>query len=195
MAAGVQTNELRGIKPPLSLPDYWFWLWVGVGLLLAAVLLVWWWRRRRQTKTEPSAAPAIAPADRARRRIEAASRWLSDPERFCVEVSAAIRCYFEEQFHYHAPERTTEEFLAELSGATVLAPEQCDSLKEFLVRCDLVKFARYEPMETELHGLLKSAIKLVNSTEPPPSAPAAGTNPVAPGTLTAMVAGAERPRS
>jgi len=37
-------------------------------------------------------------------------------------------------------------------------------LADFLTRCDLVKFARYEPTEEDLLSLLDSALKLVDET-------------------------------
>jgi len=52
-------------------------------------------------------------------------------------------------------------------------PDQKESLGEFLKRCDLVKFARYEPGEPELRDLHQSAVRLVEETEPQPE-PVAG---------------------
>ena len=81
-------------------------------------------------------------------------------------MSDTIRWYLEERFDFHAPERTTEEFLYELQGTNLLTPDQKESLGEFLKRCDLVKFARYEPGPPELHDLHDSAMRLVEETEP-----------------------------
>jgi hypothetical protein len=83
-------------------------------------------------------------------------------------VSDAERAYLEERFRFHAPERTTEEFLRELGGTELLLPEQKESLGGFLASCDLVKFAQYEPGENELRELYSSALRLVEETEPPP---------------------------
>ena len=69
------------------------------------------------------------------------------------------------------PERTTEEFLYELQGTNLLTPDQKESLGEFLKRCDLVKFAKYEPGEPELRDLHDSAVRLVEETEPDSMAP------------------------
>ena len=84
-------------------------------------------------------------------------------------VSDTIRWYLEERFSFRAPERTTEEFLYELQGTDLLTPDQKTSLGEFLQRCDLVKFARYEPGEPELRDLHDSALRLVEETEPGPA--------------------------
>jgi len=91
---------------------------------------------------------------------------LGQPREFCIAVSDTIRGYLEERFTFHAPERTTEEFLYELRETDLLTPDQKDGLGEFLKRCDLVKFARYEPREPELRDLHESAVRLVDETEP-----------------------------
>jgi hypothetical protein len=96
---------------------------------------------------------------------------ISQPKPFCTLVSDTIRVYLEERFEFHAPERTTEEFLYELRETNLLLADQKDSLGEFLKRCDLVKFARYEPVEPELRDLHGSALRLVEETEPAAQAP------------------------
>jgi hypothetical protein len=76
--------------------------------------------------------------------------------------------YLEERFDFHAPERTTEEFLYELQATDLLLADQKQSLGEFLSVCDMVKFARYEPGQPELQALHDSAVRLVDETEPQP---------------------------
>jgi hypothetical protein len=69
-----------------------------------------------------------------------------------------------------------------LKSTSLLTPDQKSSLGEFLNRCDLVKFARYEPTEPELRDLHASALRLVEETEPPPvseTATPAGSDTVA----------------
>jgi hypothetical protein len=98
--------------------------------------------------------------------LEEALRLIADPKAFSIAVSSAIRVYLEERFEFHAPDRTTEEFLYELQGSHLLTDEQKRSLGQFLESCDLIKFAKYEPTETELRGLHQAALRLVNETEP-----------------------------
>ena len=61
-------------------------------------------------------------------------RWLliNQPRPFCILVSDTVRLYLEERFNFHAPERTTEEFLHELQATRLLLPDQKQSLGEFL---------------------------------------------------------------
>jgi len=53
-----------------------------------------------------------------------------------------------------------------LQATDLLSPEQKEKLGKFLESCDLVKFAKYEPGENELRELHRSAVKLVEETEP-----------------------------
>lgn len=176
------TNDLRPVKPPVPIPSGWEWAWwLGGALAIAALafLLTRWWRRRQQ----PLVIPPIPPHVRARHRLAEALRLISEPKPFCIAVSNALRVYLEERFDFHAPERTTEEFLLELRGTNRLTAVQKESLSEFLESCDLVKFARFEPTEDSLRGLHQSALRLVEETqfdpivvapagsEPPPLGP------------------------
>ena len=108
----------------------------------------------------------IPPHRRAKDRLRAATELISEPYRFCSLVSDVLRIYLEERFELHAPDRTTEEFLAELGGRSVLSESQKGTLAEFLSQCDLVKFARDEPTRTDLENLHQSAMRLVVETSP-----------------------------
>ena len=186
LAAAVQTapvaanlNDIRDIKPPVEIPNGWAWLgWtLGVLAVLAILFFAWrWWRKRR------SLIPVVPPVPahvRAKQKLAEALALIAQPKIFCVLVSDTIRIYLEERFDFRAPERTTEEFLHELQGTNLLAAEQKEKLGEFLERCDLVKFAKYEPGEPELRGLHASAIRLVEETEPQPELPALDPRPSA----------------
>ncbi len=160
------TNALRDIKPPIEIPSGWEWLWWALGILVLAglvVFIVWFLKKR---KANVPIVPPVPAHLRAKQKLEEALALLSQPKPFCTAVSDTIRFYLEERFDFRAPERTTEEFLHELGGTDLLLPDQKESLGEFLKRCDLVKFARYEPHETELRDLHGSALRLIEETEP-----------------------------
>lgn len=163
-----QTNALRDIKPPIEIPNAWRWaIWIFIALVLASLL--WWLYRNQQRKKGLLAAKPLVPAHiRARQRLDEALALIEEPKPFCTEVSDTIRAYLEERFSFHAPDRTTEEFLYELRNTNLLTPDQKESLGDFLQQCDLVKFAKYEPALDELQKLHGSAVRLVNETEPMP---------------------------
>jgi hypothetical protein len=156
----------EALKPLIKIPNFWLWVvWVAAILALcAAAWLMWrYWRRKAAAVR---VVPPVPPHVRARRALEAALALLSDPKAFSIAVSGAIRGYLEERFEFHAPDRTTEEFLRELQETNLLTTEQKLSLGDFLASCDLIKFAKYEPTEIELRALHAAALKLVNETEP-----------------------------
>ena len=159
-------EDIRDIKPPIEISGGLAWLWWTIGILIVAVaaLLIWrWWKRRRLNIVLP---PPVSAHVRAKRKLAQALALITQPKPFVVAVSDTARAYLEERFNFRAPERTTEEFLRELGGTKLLLPEQKESLGEFLASCDLVKFAKYEPGETELRELHASALRLVEETEP-----------------------------
>ncbi len=163
-APAVQFKE--GLKPLIDIPNGWLWvIWIaGVLLVAAAAFFVWrWWRRKAAIA---AIVPPVPPHVRARRMLEEALRLIAEPKPFSIAVSSAIRTYLEERFQFHAPDRTTEEFLYELQGSHLLTEEQKQSLGQFLESCDLIKFAKYEPTEVELRSLHSAALRLVNETEP-----------------------------
>jgi len=169
-SAGSFTNDIHDIAPPLAIPSGWAWLWwMLVGLAIAAILFViwkWWQKRRAQVPIIPPVPAHI----RAKQKLQEALALITQPQPFIIAVSDAVRGYLEERFEFHAPERTTEEFLYELQGTDLLTRDQKESLGHFLQRCDLVKFAKYEPREPELRDLHDSAWRLVEETEPPATA-------------------------
>jgi hypothetical protein len=63
-----------------------------------------------------------------------------------------------------APERTTEEFLAEMTVTDRLAGAHKELISNFLEHCDMVKFAAYGPDTREIKNAFDSAIKLVDET-------------------------------
>ncbi len=154
------------IKPLIKIANVWLWVFWIVAILL--LLLAGWlmWRHWKRKQAALAVTPPLPPHIRARRMLDQALSLISEPKPFSIAVSGAIRVYLEERFDFHAPERTTEEFLYELQGTNLLTVEQKQSLADFLASCDLIKFAKYEPTETELRGLHAAALRLVNETEP-----------------------------
>ncbi|HEY9172199.1 MAG TPA: hypothetical protein VI136_07950 [Verrucomicrobiae bacterium] len=162
----VSTNDIRDIRPPVAIPSGWAWVWWTVLILAVAAgaFVLWrWWRKKKAIE---AIVPPVPPHVRAKQRLADALALIGQPREFCIAVSDALRVYLEERFSFRAPERTTEEFLLDLKKTDLLMRDQKESLEDFLTRCDLVKFAKYEPREAELRDLHASALRLVEETEP-----------------------------
>jgi hypothetical protein len=160
-------DPLRDIKPPIEVSSDWIWVALAAaGLLAAAAAWLAWYYWRRKRRVPPPQAPTVPAHIRAKEKLQQALGLIAQPNPFCTFVSDTIRVYLEERFELHAPERTTEEFLHELRSSHLLLPDQKNSLGDFLQRCDLVKFAKYEPAEIELRNLHDSALRLVDETAP-----------------------------
>lgn len=158
--------KLHDIKGPIEITSWADWAIRGAVVLAALALLGaawWWWRRKRPPASPPRVIP---PDERARERLAAALALIEQPERFCTTVSEIARTYLEERFGLKAPERTTEEFLAELPRNAVLEAAHKALLADFLTSTDLVKFARFEPGRRELEELHAAALRLVEETTP-----------------------------
>ena len=159
-------SDIRDIKPPVEIASGWEWLWwalAGLALVIIALVL---WKLLKRKQAEAATAPPIPAHIRAKQKLEEALALIAQPKPFVIAVSDTARHYLEERFEFHAPERTTEEFLYELQRTELLTRDQKDSLGEFLQQCDLVKFAKYEPGEPELRELHGAALRLVEETEP-----------------------------
>jgi hypothetical protein len=156
-------EDIRDIKQPLPLGSGLWWVWALIALAAIAALALWLKKRKKVAVVPPPLL--IPPHRRAKERLRGASELISDPYRFCSLVSDVTRTYLEERFNLHAPDRTTDEFLAELRESSVLREEHKSLLEDFLTRCDLVKFARGEPTEPELRALLDAALRLIDETQ------------------------------
>jgi len=171
---GEQRAELKiaGIEGVVNVsaePSYrWIWLLVLVGI--AASIIFWFHRRGRQVRElvrifKPAHEIAY---DRLRILIEQDLVKAGKIKEFYECISDILRHYIEHRFNLRAPERTTEEFLVELTPANVPGKPDRERLAEFLQHCDLVKFARYNPTAGQIQktfDLVKDFIKTTKSDE------------------------------
>jgi hypothetical protein len=151
--------EIKDIKPPLLLPASRVRLALIIGfiLLLAAFAVCgfYFWHKKNRETVSPETA--LSPEEIARQELDRllAENLLAEGmiKQFHLRISDILRRYIENCFGLKAPERTTEEFLVELSQpettANVLLISHKNLLTDFLNQCDLVKFAKHEPSITE----------------------------------------------
>ena len=165
-------TKFRDIKGPVGLPadPTRVWLWRTAGVLGGAAVLAglgfWLVRRRRRPSRLSAQAPHEWAFDQLRALID--DQWIEQGrvQDFFYRLSEITRVYIELRFGLMAPERTTEEFLAEAQSSALLSPAQKRLLDDFLHACDLVKFARHEPPAEEIERAFGSARDFIDQTRP-----------------------------
>ena len=158
-------EDIHDIKGLVPLPHPWWWLWFLLILAALAALAFWWWKRKRLSAVI-NAPPPPTPYELAIRELQRLREDSPPVEEFYTRLSDIVRHYLEGRFQLRAPERTTEEFLHEVSRDDTLTQEHKDLLGAFLQECDLVKFARYHPEQANILRALAAAEKFVHDTQP-----------------------------
>jgi hypothetical protein len=167
--AELKIADIEGVVNMPAEPSYW-WVWVlSIAGIIAGV--AFWLNRRRQRaeKLVRIFKPAHEIAyERLRTLVKQELVEAGKLKEFYECISDILRHYIEHRFEMRAPERTTEEFLAELTSTNVLAKPDQDRLGEFLQHCDLVKFAKYTPTTEQIQktfDLVKDFIETTKSDE------------------------------
>ncbi len=169
---GGDASDVEDPSPLLasSRPSPWALAAGVLAVAIAIVLLIVRLTRGPTTRFAVAFVVAVPPHEKA---LAELARWraarrssAAEIDAYYVGVSLALRVYLEERFSLRAPERTTEEFLAEIEAGGPLTTSQCIVLKQFLAQCDLVKFAMHVPTEQQHLEAMAIAENFVLATRP-----------------------------
>ncbi len=162
---------VRDIKGPLGLsPQLRVYFVLAALVFVCAVIAALAMRAGRRKAGRPAVPPVPAHSIAYRQLEELKAKNLVEQgkiKEFFIELSGIVRYYLENRFKLKAPEMTTEEFLESAGNSADLGGEHRGLLKEFLVRCDLVKFARYAPQAQEIEEAFLAARRFVDQTREP----------------------------
>lgn len=156
--------KARWIYPPFRTIATWV---VVLALLIAlTVALRKLWPRLQRARV----LRRMSPRERALFELEELlSKHLIEqnrPKDFYVELTMIVRRYIERVHAIHAPEQTTEEFLAAVSHDGRFAPDIVARLQAFLEAADLVKFAAQTPTAEAVDSSVQTARDyVVNDSE------------------------------
>jgi uncharacterized protein DUF4381 len=153
-------EEFHDIAPPVDyslIPPWLIFLGVFVSLTVIG-LLVWC-----VTRALRRPAPVQSPRDRALAMLEQMAPEIEkmNPYRFSIRVSDVLRRYVTEQFDLPVTRQTSVEFLSALRKSSSFSEDEKSLLEDFLNRCDLIKFARYEATSSDSQLLLEEAVRFV----------------------------------
>lgn len=162
-------EEIKDIKPPIRLFDYLFIIYILIALL---VLVIGYFIYRKYFKNKPQSEikvkvekiPLHQLTLRKLQLLEKEELWQKGYiKEYHTKITEIIREYFEKQFGLPALERTSTESLKLLSkhpeGVKVL-----DITAQFFSNADLVKFAKFTPLETVNREMMSQAKEIVNRT-------------------------------
>lgn len=162
-------EEIKDIKPPIRLFDYLFIIYI---LIVIIVLVIGYFIYRKYFKIKPQTeikptAEKISLHQLTLRKLEQLDKeelWQKGfVKDYHSKITDIIREYFEKQFGLPALERTTTESLKLLSkhpqGIKVI-----DITSQFLSNADLVKFAKFTPLENVNREMMTQAKDIVKKT-------------------------------
>jgi len=153
-------QEFHDITGPVDFFILKAWMvFCGVAGILLLVGLTTWLikrRRRRPVVVQTPRERALAQLARMENEIDRLT-----PYQFSIRVSDILRRYVTEQYQLPVTRQTSVEFLNALAAASPFSSDEQSLLSDFLNRCDLIKFARYEATTEESRLLLDEASRFV----------------------------------
>lgn len=169
-AAGDLFEGIRDIKEPLDYielqstrANYWYYIIIA-GLLVVILILI---LRRRKVKEKVAPAPTPAHIIALSELSELAGLHLLEQalfKEYYFKLSNILRHYIENRFSIRAPEQTTEEFLMTLKENPAFKSEQRQILKQFLLECDLIKFANYDTSNQDAEKANSTVVSFIDQT-------------------------------
>ena len=158
------SGDIKDIRGVISIPYPLLWLMYIVGGAALAAALYYGWKWLHRTVIRPK-----LPHELALERLEAARALMNEGQvrEYAFAVSEAVRLYIEQRFGEKARRRTTEEFISDLlkQTGTPLAEHRA-LLEDFLMHCDLPKFARWQLSTAEMESMHESARAFITNTRP-----------------------------
>ena len=171
---GEISGDIKDILPPVDVPTsikrLILWISVGLGaLLLSGVIYGLVYKFRKRSKIQEQQSIRRTPHETAYELLERLSK--EDliakglVKEYYYRITNILRHYIEARFGLLAPERTTEEFLTEMAHTNQLDATHKILIREFLERCDMVKYAKYGPSRIEIKETYDAAKRFIDETK------------------------------
>ena len=174
------SEEIKDVKSPLTIALDWIELLLWVVLGIVAVIIAWFLYKRYKRKRFEAPVekkiikiPIHVKALTALDELEKKQLWQNGKIKvYHSRITEIIRIYFEERFELPAMELTTSESIDQLRKIKE-AENVSDLTFDFLSNADLVKFAKFQPLQTVNEEMMTQARNIVQATAPKASVPVA----------------------
>lgn len=164
-------EDIKDVKPPIRIPFDWFaliiWTLVAIAILLIAYFLYKKYFRKKAVEEVTKPKIVLPPHEEALMKLDQLNReqlWQKGfVKEYHTRITEIIREYFEKRFNLPALELPTSEQIEYLKHIPD-AKEIISLTESFLTNADLVKFAKFVPMDGVNSEMMKQAIEIVNRT-------------------------------
>lgn len=153
LPVGPSLENVRGPTEVNGGFEAWQIALAALAVLLIAAAFIWLYLRSRKQPPPPITPHAAALAE-----LDAATQ-AADAERFALLCANAVRRYLESSYGLPATSQTS----AETIGHLPLDPGEKDRIRDFLERCDGVKFARRGFTEAQRIEVMDTAKDLIET--------------------------------
>ena len=164
MSIFLAQQQFHEIAPPVDysfVPTWAIFLASFVGLCVIG-LIVWFFTRKRKPEQPPKLPREIALEEL---ELIGSEIETTNPYLFSIRVSDILRRYVTNQYALPVTRQTSVEFLTTLAKSSPFSANEKLLLEDFLNRCDLIKFARYEATSADSRLLLEEATRFVKGEE------------------------------
>ena len=168
---GIAEQDIRPLKGPAELWDWWIFLLWGAAIVFAIAFIVaclWLWKRRKKTSvdsvsdTELSRSPHEVALEALSRLANSDYLQRGEVKRFYIELSEIFRRYLGAHYEIDTLDLTTWEISQNFKKINI-SVSLTQSIMDILEECDLVKFAKYRPPAEIPMKSLEKVRELVNA--------------------------------
>lgn len=166
------SKEIKDVKEPIEIPLDWriVALWI-VGVLALALIIFLLYKKFKKKKLieEVEEQIVVLPPDvvalSSLQKLKAKKLWQNGLiKEYHSEITEIIRKYFEGRFNFPALELSTTEVMSRLNSVSG-GSKIINLTSDFLNNADLVKFAKYKPMNEINEEMMKQAYQIVEETK------------------------------
>ncbi|HRI46892.1 MAG TPA: hypothetical protein PK559_07300 [Ignavibacteriaceae bacterium] len=166
------TADIIDIKDPLTIPIDWLLVLLVITIIAIFIFISYWIYKKYQIKK--LGRDAILPiviklpheeAYESLQILDSKKLWQNGfIKDYHSEITAIIRRYFERRFNILALEMPTSEILASLGKSKVVQNVK-ETTEKFLENADMVKFAKFTPMNEVNSEMMQQAFQIIEQSE------------------------------
>jgi hypothetical protein len=167
-----EERQLRDVKPPIDIPFNYFVLFTVIAsvILIGAMAYIGYRLYKKRKETGYLLRPPEPPQPAHEMALKALEELIKKDliskgliKEFYSEISEIIRRYIEGRFFIPALEETSGEILRELKNQDIDEDIQ-NRVQEILELSDLVKFAKYKPVDEENQKVITLSREFIEET-------------------------------